>query len=98
MLFRQVLMTLTSNLATWVVVIRRINIQGQPGQKHLQDPISMGKKLGMAALACYPIYTWKPKIRRSWSRLTWAKSESLSPPNYQSKKWVEVCLRWKIPA
>jgi hypothetical protein len=38
-----------------------------------------GKKLGMVVCACHPNNNRKHKIGEWWSRLAWAKSETLSP-------------------
>jgi hypothetical protein len=37
-------------LATWELDIRRIRVQGQPGLKIQQDPISTNEKLSMVML------------------------------------------------
>jgi hypothetical protein len=59
--------------------IRKTAIQGQPGQKNLQDPILMEKNLGVMVHTYHPSYSRKHKIGGSQSRLPWSKSKTLSP-------------------
>jgi hypothetical protein len=42
--------------ATWVALIRRITVQGQPIQKVSETPPISIDKLGMTAQACDPSY------------------------------------------
>jgi hypothetical protein len=59
--------------------IRRIMVPGQPRQKKLMRPHLNGKELAVAAHICHPCYCRRLKIGGSNSRLTWSKSETLSP-------------------
>jgi hypothetical protein len=72
-------------LATWVIEIGRIMVLGQPRQKKFARPHLNEKKLGMTVCTCHSSHG-KPKIRGLWSSQAWAKSETLSPKYYQSKK------------
>jgi hypothetical protein len=42
--------------------------------------------LGVLAHACYPSHFVKHKIEGLWFRLSWAKSEALSPQITRAKK------------
>jgi hypothetical protein len=66
-------------LAIWEAEIGRTAIPGQLKQKFSQDLILMERKVGMGAHAFPSSNGRKCKIGGLWSRLAWAKSETLSP-------------------
>jgi hypothetical protein len=60
-------------------------VTGQPGQRSLQDPISVEKQLGVVVHTCYPSYSRKQKIGGSQPRPAWAKAKP-----YLQKRTVGV--------
>jgi hypothetical protein len=55
-------------------------VEGQPiGKKKFMRLHLKGKELYVVVHACHPSYHVKCKIRGSWFRLAWTKSETLSP-------------------
>jgi hypothetical protein len=49
-----------------------------PG-KNVVTPHFNGEKLSIVVYTCHPTSGRKPNIGRSWSRLNWGESETLSP-------------------
>jgi hypothetical protein len=69
-------------LPIWEADIRRFAVSNQSRQKNVEEQISTEKKkrnLGMVVHVCHSRRNGKLKIEGSWSRLTWAKSKTLSP-------------------
>jgi hypothetical protein len=66
-------------LATWVTEIRRIKVQGQPGQEKFMRLLSQQEKAGHDGVYLLFQPGRKPKREGYWSRLAWAKRKTLSP-------------------
>jgi hypothetical protein len=70
--------TCLSSQATLKAKSGRIMVSDQPEQNTFARPHLNRKKLGMGAGVCHPSDRGKRNIGL-WSRLAWAKSETLSP-------------------
>jgi hypothetical protein len=67
----------------WESKIKRLMVSSQPKQKKKKkkfvETASQRKNLSMEVHSCRPSFIRKHKIGGSYTRLIWAKSETLSP-------------------
>jgi hypothetical protein len=73
--------------AIWEAEMGKIAVLGQPGQKGLQNPNTMGEKVRRGGIHCHPSDDEKLKIGRLSSRWSGPKARLYLKNNQSKKSW-----------